>query len=280
MSKFGTKTILLALALLLFACQQVFIKSPSTVLPPGVTREIFDAKKYPGLAAVGRINFIGQSWCSVILVSEDIGITAGHCFLKSNFKFDLTKELNPHHTSVIFKPDGAGRIENISVKQVLISKMNPDYAIVKLNQKVPEDLIKPLEISSMGLDEIRSNSVPLGCAAFNGDKKLGSDGMLMTISRNIEIIPGSSSTTRIDTNCFSTYGGSGGLFFEERVDSATNEKKHYVVGVIWGVVDERLDENGEMVEDVVTSITPVGVFLNELAEILNKHSPLPVRYKR
>jgi len=237
-----------------------------------VNREIFDIAKYPALTAVGRINFIGQQWCTIVLVSEDIAVTAGHCFLKANFKFNLKKDFEPVWTSVNFKPNGKNRIENVSVRRVLKAKMNPDYAIVQLNKKIPESLIKPLKISNPTLDEIRSNEANLGCAAFNGDRELGSGGLLMTISRNIKIIPETSSNKRIDANCFSTYGGSGGLFFSEKYDLDKQVVEYDFLGIIWGLTDEKLNEKGELVkvEDVVTSITPVSAFYEELTAILEK----------
>jgi hypothetical protein len=237
-----------------------------------VKREVFDAARYPALAAVGRINFIGQSWCSIILVSEDIAVTAGHCILKANIKFNLKKDFDPVWTSVNFKPDGVNRLEGVSVKRVLRAKMQPDYAIVRLNKKIPESVIKPLRISNLTVDEMRSDEARLGCAGFNGDKELGSGGLLMTISRNIKIIPETSSKKRVDANCFSTYGGSGGLFFREKSAAAVNSGGYDFIGVIWGVTDEKHNEKGELVKaaNVVTSITPVSAFYDELTAILEK----------
>jgi hypothetical protein len=237
-----------------------------------VRREVFDAAKYPALTAVGRINFIGGSWCSIILVSDEIAVTAGHCFLKANYKFDLKKDFNEFWTSVNFKPDGSKRIEGVSVKRVLAAKLNPDYAIVRLNKKIHESEIKPLRISNLSLEEMRSSEARLGCAAFNGDKELGSGGLLLTISRNIRIIPENSSKKRVDTNCFSTYGGSGGLFYRESSDAAKNVNDYDFLGVIWGLTDEKFNEKGELVkeENVITSITPVSAFYDELNEIIKK----------
>lgn len=237
-----------------------------------VKREVFDAAKFPALTAVGRINFIGGSWCSIILVADDIAVTAGHCFLKANVKFDLKKDFDEFWTSVNFKPDGIRRIEGVSVKRVLTAKLNPDYAIVRLNKKIPESEIKPLRISNLTLKEMRSNEASLGCAAFNGDRELGSGGLLMTISRNIKIIPENSSKKRVDTNCFSTYGGSGGLFYREKIDSAKNVNDYDFIGVIWGLIDEKLNEKGEWVKDenIITSITPVSAFYAELTALIKK----------
>ncbi len=260
------------LALTFSGCQQNSVESFPIEKDLKVKRELFDIKKYPALTAVGKITFIGQRWCSLVLVSEDIAVTAGHCFLESKFKFDLTKDLEPYFTVVVFKPNGDKRIENISVKRVISAKMQPDYAIIKLNKKIPRSLIKPLKISNLTVDEILTKEERLGCAGFNGDKELGSDGLLMTISRNIKIIPETSSKDRIDTNCFSTYGGSGGLFFKEKFDADTNAQEYELIGVIWGVTDEKFNEKGEVVKDenVVTSITPVSVFYDELTGIINK----------
>lgn len=237
-----------------------------------VRREVFDAAKYPALTAVGRINFIGGSWCSIILVADDIAVTAGHCFLKANVKFELKKDLNEFWTSVNFKPDGVRRIEGVNVKRVLTAKLNPDYAIVRLNKKIPESEIKPLRISNLTLEEMRSSEANLGCAAFNGDRELGSGGLLLTISRNVKIIPENSSKKRVDTNCFSTYGGSGGLFYREKTDAEKNVNDYDFLGVIWGLTDEQLNEKGELVkvENVITSITPVSAFYYELRAIIKK----------
>lgn len=257
-------------ALMFSGCQQNAAEPLPFEKDSKVKRELFNFEKYPALTAVGRINFIGQKWCSLILVSEDIAVTAGHCFLESNIKFDPAKDLEPYFTSVIFKPDGVKRLENISVKRVLKSAMNPDYAIVKLDKKIPESAIKPFKISNLTFDEMRSKEDRLGCAGFNGDKELGSDGLLMTISRNIKIIPETSKQDRIDANCFSTYGGSGGLFFEEKHNARTNTIEYDFIGVIWGVTDGELNEQGEFIKDenVITSITPVSVFYDELTGIM------------
>src|SRR5215203_2637153 len=238
-----------------------------------VTREVFDAAKYPALTAVGRINFIGQSWCSIILVADDIAVTAGHCFLKANVKFDLKKDLNRAFTSVIFKPDGNEKIDDLHVLHVLAAKMNPDYAIVRLSKKILESVIKPLKISGATFDELRSDENLLGCAAFNGDKELGGGGLLMTISRNVKIIPETSSNNRIDASCFSTYGGSGGLFYREKVSAETGGE-YLFLGVIWGMIDEKLNEKGELVkaENIITSITPVSAFYDELTSTLEKNN--------
>lgn len=270
--KLAALFIFLLLALTFSGCRQN-VAEPKFEPDSKIKREAFDAEKYPALSAVGKINIIGQQWCSATLVAEDIAVTAGHCFLKSNFKFDLTKDLKEGYTSVIFKPNGGERLENISVKRVLKAKMNPDYAIVKLSEKIPASRITPLKIVNLTAYEMRSNQNRLGCAGFNGDKELGSDGLLMTISRNIKIIPETSSKNRIDANCFSTYGGSGGLFFEERINAETNAEEYYFAGVIWGVVDGEFNEKGQFIKDenVITSITPVSVFYDELTKIIGEN---------
>ncbi len=239
-----------------------------------VKREVFDFNKYPALTAVGKINFIGQKWCSLTLVSEDIAVTAGHCFLENNVKFDITKDIEPHFTSVIFRANGNRRIENVSIKRVLKAEMNPDYAIVKLNKKIPESLIKPLKFSALTFEEIRSKEERLGCAGFNGDKELGEGGWQMTISRNVKIVPTENPSRRIDVNCFSTYGGSGGLFFAETENPQTNSSEYELVGVVWGMSDEKYDERGNLVKDenIVTSTTPVSFFYQELSEIIKQNS--------
>jgi hypothetical protein len=248
------------------------LENVSPELSSGVRREVFDAAKTPALAAVGRINFIGQSWCTIILVAEDVAVSAGHCFLKANVRFDLKKDLNPFFTAVIFKPDGKEKIENVHVERILSAKLNPDYAIVQLSKKIPAGVIKPLKISRATFDELRADEARLGCAAFNGDNELGSGGLLLTISRNIKIIPESSSLKRLDASCFSTYGGSGGLFYREKIDTATNVGEYDFLGVIWGMTDEKLNENGELVkaDEIVTSITPVSAFYDELTSAIEK----------
>lgn len=262
----------LLLILTFSGCRQDAAK-PQIEKDTKVKREVFDIAKHPALTAVGKINFIGQRWCSAILVSDDIAVTAGHCFLESNFKFDLTKDLDEFYTSVIFKPDGEKFIKDISVRRVLKAGMNPDYAIVKLNKKISANVIKPLKISNLNFDEMLSNQERLGCAGFNGGKELGSEGMLMTISRNIKIIPETSSPNRIDVNCFSTYGGSGGLFFEEKYNAETGGNEYAFIGVIWGLTDGKFNEKGEFIKDdtMITSITPVSVFYDELTKIIDEN---------
>ncbi len=263
----------LLIALIFSGCQQKTVDAPPPAVDSGFTREIFDINKYPALTAVGKISFLGGRWCSMILVSEDIGVTAGHCFLESNKKFDLSKDLEPYSTVVIFKPDGVRRIENIAVKRVLTARMKPDYAIVKLSRKIPPSEITPLKISNLSPAEIRAKEEKLGCAGYNGDRELGSEGLLMTISRHLKIISESSTDDRIDASCFSTYGGSGGLLFEAVQNTGTKADEYGLIGVIWGFTDEKLNDNGELVktEKVVTSITPVSVFYDELSEIINKN---------
>jgi len=266
--KIGVFIIFVLLVSTFIGCEHEKNETPKPERIAGVKREVFDAEKSPALTAVGKINFIGQRWCSLTLVAEDIAVTAGHCFLENNIKFDLSKDLEPFWTTVIFRENGARRIENVSVKRVLKAEMNPDYAIVRLNRKVTE--IKPLKISALTLDEISGREANLGCAGFNGDKELGESGWLLTLSRNIRIVPETTSETRVDTTCFSTYGGSGGLFFEEKTLPETNLKEYVFLGVVWGVTDEKLNEEGKLVkaETVVTSITPVSVFFKELTEII------------
>src|SRR6476620_3822644 len=255
--KIGVFIVFVVLVQIFTGCAREKSEAPLPEKIAGVTREVFDAKQSPALTAVGKINFIGQRWCSLTLVSEDIAVTAGHCFLENNIKFDLSKDLDPFWAIVIFRENGVRKIENVNVKRVLTAEMNLDYAIVRLNRKITE--IKPLKISALSPDEMRHREVNLGCAGFNGDKELGESGWMMTISRNIEIVPETTSETRVDATCFSTYGGSGGLFFEEKPDGETNLKEYNFVGVVWGVKDEKLDEKGKLVkaENVVTSITPV-----------------------
>jgi hypothetical protein len=258
-SAFGQKTI-----------DSLPLENISAVTNSTVKREVFDAAKYPALTAVGRIDFLGQSWCSIILVAEDVAVTAGHCFLKANVRFNLTRDLTPFHTAVIFKSKDGELIEGVSVKRVIKATMNPDYAIVRLNKKIPESVIKPVKISNLSLAEIRSSEDKLGCAGFNGDKELGSGGVLLTISRNIKIIPETSSKQRIDTSCFSTYGGSGGLFYRTNHDDQKNVDEYDFIGVIWGMTDEKLNEKGELVkaENIVTSITPVSAFYDDLTSAI------------
>ncbi len=206
------------------------------------------------------------------MVSEDIAVTAGHCFLESKF-FDITKDFDAFYTSVVFKPNGAEFIKDVSVKRILKASANPDYAIVKLNKKISASEIKPLKISNPTFDKMLSRQERLGCAGFNGDKELGSEGMLMTISRNVRIISESSEQERIDVNCFSFNGGSGGLFFEEKYNAETNANEYDFIGVIWGLTDGKFNEKGEFIKDdtMITSITPVSVFYDELTEIIEEN---------
>ena len=177
---------------LLFAgCRQEVEKPKLIQKENKVQREIFDVKKYPELTAVGTINFIPRKQCTLILVAEDIAVTAGHCFLEEFHLSDISKDLDPLSTSVIFRYDGFRRFENISVKRVLKAKRNPDYAIVRLNKKIDSNILKPLKFEKMSLKEMVSNEQSLGCAGFNGDYELGDGGFTMTISRNISNHPGS-----------------------------------------------------------------------------------------
>ena len=238
----------------------------------GVKREIFDVKKYPQLKAIGKINFIGKRWCSLTLVSEDIAVSAGHCFLDDFVLSDLSRDYKSNWAVVIFRLNGVEIIQNVYVKRVLKASMNPDYAIVRLNRKVAE--IAPLKFAKPTFNEMLLNEASLGCAGFNGDKELGDEGWTMTISRNVKIVPETSDGTRVDTTCFSTYGSSGGLFFQEKINVETNLKEDNFIGVIWGVTDEKFNEKGELVKDenVVTSITPVSVFYRELIEIIGSET--------
>lgn len=229
-----------------------------------VQREVFNAEKYPALLSVGKLKFIGQRQCSLILVAEDVALTAGHCILEARKKFNFEGEINPFFTTAVFYAKDGKRIENVSIKRVLKVAEKPDYAIVRLTKKISKDVIAPLDISNLTIDEMISRQNNLGCAAFNGDE-MGDDGMLMTISRNIKILAKTSASDSIDTNCISSYGGSGGLFFEE-----TEDKKIHCVGVIWGMADEKYNEQGELVKDenVSTQITPISAFYGELNKII------------
>ena len=229
-----------------------------------VQREVFNIEKYPALLAVGKLKLIGQRFCSLILVAEDVAVTAGHCFLESNVKFDLTQDLNPAFAKVIFKTRDGERIENVSVKRILIAESKPDYAVVRLTKKISKDQIVPLKILNLPVIKMFSMTDKLGCAGFNGDKQ-GDGGELLTICRHIKIFADTSSKHLIDTNCISFYGGSGGLFFEEK-----DAGEFDVIGVIWGMTDEKFNEKGELVKDenISTQITPVSVFFEKLNNII------------
>ncbi len=238
-----------------------------------VQREVFNVKKDPALTAIGRISFFPRKQCTLTLVSEDIAITAGHCFLEKQKSRNKTINSNIIFTTVIFRVDGVRMIRNVSIKTVLKAKMEPDYAIVKLNKKIESNLIKPIKFEKLTLEKMRLREKSLGCAGFNGDKRLGDSGFTMTISRNIKIVSKTSSENRIDANCISTHGGSGGAFFEERLNTETTQKEYILLGVIWGVTDDNFDLKGEVIKDgnSITSITPVSVFYDELIEILEKN---------
>ncbi len=244
--------------------QEIFTEPIKLENSSDIKREIFEAKKYPALLAVGKIKFIGQRQCSLVLVAEDVAVTAGHCILEASAEFNFRDEVNPFFTAIVFETKDGERIKDISVKRVLKVEQKPDYAIVRLTKKISKDVIAPLKISNLTIDEMISRSKRLGCAGFNGDK-LGNDGQFMTISRNIKILAETSASDMIDTNCISYYGGSGGLFFEE-----TEDNKFYCLGVIWGMTDEKYNEQGEVVKDenISTSITPVSAFYNELTQII------------
>jgi Trypsin len=244
--------------------QESFIEPVKLENKSDVIREVFEIKKYPALLAVGKLKIIGGRQCSLVLVAEDVAVTAGHCILEASARFNFTNEVNPYFTSAIFETKDGERLKDISVKRVLKVEQKPDYAIVRLTKKISKDVIAPLKISNLTIDEMISRSKRLGCAGFNGDI-LGESGQIMTISRNIKIFAESSASDVIDTNCISYYGGSGGLFFEE-----TEDNKYNFLGVIWGMTDEKYNEQGELVKDenISTSITPVSAFYNELTKII------------
>ncbi len=251
-------------------CAGKFVQPP-LLENPDVDREVFDAKKYTGLAAVGRIEFGDKRWCSLTLVAADVVVTAGHCFLVSNEKIDLEKDLQPEFTNVVFPKIDGEPLEKISVKRVLKYKLIPDYAIVKLDRKIPADVIKPLKFAKFSQKELLANPQKFGCAGYNGDF-LGKGGRDMTISRNIKLIPEDSSETRIDTNCVSWNGGSGGIFFEEKFNAETNLTEYVFCGVIWGAINGEYSKGKFVRYDVMTtSITPVNVFYDELTEIIDKN---------
>src|SRR6187551_2410713 len=117
--KIGVFIVFVFIVSMISGCEREKIKTPpekrEAPVPEkiaGVKREVFDAKQSPELTAVGKINFIGQRWCSLTLVSEDIAVTAGHCFLESKIKFDLSKDLDPFWAIVIFRKNGVRKIEN------------------------------------------------------------------------------------------------------------------------------------------------------------------------
>ena len=263
-------------AMLFLGCQPKMKQTATDLTKTGVQREAFDAKKYPGLAAVGRIRILGRKkHCTLVLVAEDLAVTAGHCFLEEVRLSDTTKDLDENLTSVFLRSARKKRLEITSVKRVLRAKMDPDFAIVSLSRKISSESIKPLKVENLTPEEIRSRIKNLGCAGFNGDKKLGDGGFTMTISRNIDVVGDVSSQERIDTNCVSTHGGSGGAFFEERRNNQTNQNEIRLIGVIWGVTDDSFDEKGNQIRQgkSVTSITPVQrVFYDELQDILRRRN--------
>lgn len=226
----------------------------------GIEREVLDAEKNPALLAVGKLRIIGNIECSLILIDKDICVTAGHCILQAKEKFNFEGEVNPGFSSVIFKTSNGERIEDVSIKRVLKVEGKPDYAIVSLTKEIQNDQIEPLRISNLTMEEMVTREKRLGCAGFNGDSQ-GDGGMFMTVNRKIKILTETSEKDSIDTNCISFYGGSGGLFFEEKESGEFD-----FIGVIWGIRDEKYNELGEIVKDelVTTQITPVNAFFNEL----------------
>ena len=244
--------------------QEKFVESAELKNEFGVRREIFQAEKYPALLAVGKLKIIGQRQCSLFLVGEDVAVTAGHCILEASKRFNFAGEVNPFFTNVVFKTKDGAQIKGVNIKRVLRVKEKPDYAIVRLSKKISKNVIAPLKISNQTIDEMISRPKQFGCAGFNGDE-LGDKGQRMTISRNIKIFKETSASDLIDTNCISYYGGSGGLFFDE-----TENDEIHCLGVIWGMTDEKFNEQGELVRDenLSTQITPVSAFYGELTEII------------
>lgn len=265
----------LILVLLTFTgCQSEKIESVAQPIPQKTAefkREVFDAEKYPGLVAIGKLK-IEKSWCAMTLVAEDIAITAGHCLVAQAVDLFNNEKRLKELTTVQFKSKDGKEIPNIRIEKVLVYSYEPDFAIVKLTQKVPKEIIQPVKISDMTFTDILGNSEKLGCAGFNGDKELGKRGENLTISRNIKIYYEESNSKRIDTNCVSTNGGSGGLFFEEKYNAETKLNEYYLLGVIWGVTGDNFDMNGEKIndKDTITSITPVKVFKDKLLTIIEK----------
>ena len=261
--------------LILTSCQneqKISSPAPTPEKRAEFKREVFDVEKYPGLLAVGRLQ-IDKSWCAITLVSENIGVTAAHCFKSDNIDILTKDKVLLRSAKVIFMTKDSESKVTVKIDSVLKWKMNPDFAIVKLKEKMPNDKVEPLELSDMEFTDMLSDANKLGCAGYNGDKELGNLGKNLTISRNIKVLYEESNSKKIDTNCVSTFGGSGGLFFEEELNSETNSKEYKFLGVIWGVVGDNYDANGNLIadRDTVTSITPVKVFREELVKIIENN---------
>ena len=239
-----------------------------------VIRERFDSQAFPELKAVGTI-LSKKRACSAILVAEDIIVTAGHCLASWNvLRGDKVSETMFHtpdeRTKVVFRASETEIVGIYRVKRVVKANIEPDFAILQLTQKVPE-VIRPMRLRNLSLEEFFDVEKTLGCAGYNGDKGLGRRGQRMTISRNVRIIRESSTRERIDVNCISTDGGSGGLLFTKSPDPKTGSSKIEFAGVIWGVVNDELDEDGKFIrpEKVITSITPTSVFYEELTTAIS-----------
>lgn len=240
----------------------------------GVKREIFISSKYPQLLAVG---YFGSMKCTVVLVADDIVVTASHCLeekavIEAGKISEVKYNLPATGAKVLFKDLEYRLVGAYVVKRIISANSETDFAILQLDSKIPIDKVKPLKIKNLSLEEMLGNEKILGCAGFNGDKGLGYFGSVMTISRDIKIITESSSKERIDTNCISTSGGSGGLLFEEVFDNKSKQSEIYFLGVIWGVTNDNFDEKEKSYKnaDVITSITPVSVFYTELNKLIKK----------
>lgn len=273
---FSTINKFLLVLSVIFACANFNEAISQTVTPKksGVEREVLDAAKNPEFLAVGKIVFdFGQRVCTVVLVAEDIVLTAGHCLhnapILDGEKILKREIFPPDSRTIIYFNTADGNIAGIyKVKQIINANYEPDFAILQLQEKISPDIVKPLKIKSLTTSNIIKNEKKLGCAGFNGDKFLGENGQKLTISRNIKLFSESSSKNRIDTNCISTDGGSGGIFFEETYNDELKKNEYFVIGIIWGVTNDVLDDEGKFIneEKIITSITPVSFFNDDLGK--------------
>ncbi len=258
-------------------CKQTNTQTTPIIKKNGVERAVYDPVKFPDFLAVGKIIFSNDNQCSIVLVDKNIAVTAGHCLHTSSLLKDgEIPEIVFHPpdsiTKIIFYAMDGNIAGIYKVKNIIEASYERDFAILRLEQNISPDVVKPFKVKNLTLTEIIENEKHLGCAGFNNDRDLGKNGQVLTISRNVKIISEFSSKNRIDINCISTEGGSGGILFLEDYNEELRINEYFFVGVIWGVTYDDLDEKGNFSkpENIVTSITPIGVFYDELMEIIKK----------
>lgn len=185
-------------------------------------REIYNKDSEEFLETYGKLMISGVQKCTANIVSDDaakdstIVTTSEHCFKPGDEGKKITVEFTKRDGTIITR----------ELKMITKNKEN-DYAILKLDRKILNSEIKPLEISEYGASDLIEEVEMIGedaqvtFAGYSADNFKGAKGRNLTYDQKCEIVAlGRGGST--STNCIAYPGASGGAF----VISYTDEDGH------------------------------------------------------